>query len=123
MGNHLIFDKEKIEQYFARLNVPKSHRVYDITDLSSKDALDYLGLLQRLHLSSVPFENLDLHYSCHHSIVLDILQLFDKIVGSEARGGYCMENNALFHALLLSLGFSIYSCGARVNQSGSFLGW
>lgn len=34
-----------------------------------------------------------------------------------------MENNALFGTLLRSLGFTVYSGGARVFDGGSFTGW
>lgn len=120
----LRYTKEKIFKYFNRLNLPKEDQKYDIASLSPEEALEYLRLLQKHHLSEVPFENLNLHYSAHHSINVHPEALFSKIIGDNTgRGGYCMENNALFGTLLFSLGFNIYSAGARVNNGGILTGW
>ncbi|MGB7069262.1 MAG: arylamine N-acetyltransferase [Pyrinomonadaceae bacterium] len=73
--------------------------------------VETLRLLQRKHLSSVPFENLDVHWK--RPIVLDIERFFQKIVG-EKRGGFCYELNGLFNELLLSLGFTTRLISARV---------
>lgn len=72
---------------------------------------DSLRLLQRRHLLSVPFENLDIHWQ--RSIVLDTDKFYSKIV-HERRGGFCYELNGLFNELLLSLGFSTRLVSARV---------
>jgi arylamine N-acetyltransferase len=51
-------------------------------------------------------------------------ELFKKIIGdNNGRGGYCMENNCLFGTLLYTLGFHIYSGGARVYDAGNWTGW
>ena len=70
----------------------------------------------------MPFENLSLHYSAHHTISLDPTVLYAKIVGQQGekpngRGGYCMENNALFASVLRGLGYDVYSVGARIGRS------
>ena len=44
---------------------------------------------------------------------LDLDALYDRIV-VRARGGYCFEQNALFHAVLEDLGFDVRVCLARV---------
>lgn len=67
-------------------------------------------------MATVPFENLALHYSPHHSITLDPDFLFDKIV-ERKRGGYCMENNCFFGTVLRTLGFTVVSIGARVSNT------
>lgn len=119
-----VYSKEQIWKYFERLKLPEKDRKYDVSGLSAADALEYLTLLQKHQLAEVPFENLTLHYSAHHSINIHPQALFTKIVGdNNNRGGYCMENNALFGTLLYSLGFNIYSAGARVNNGGVLTGW
>ena len=83
-------------------------------------SLDEAGLrrLQRQHLLSVPFENLDIHWG--RKIVLDIDSIYRKVVG-ERRGGFCYELNGLFGALLNELGFPTRMVSARVsNGDGSF---
>ena len=70
-----------------------------------------LRLLQRRHLVSVPFENLDIHWN--QPIVLDLEKFFEKIV-VEKRGGFCYELNGLFNELLKHLGFKTRLVSARV---------
>lgn len=78
----------------------------------------FLEVLQRHHLAAVPFENLSLHYSVHRSISIDTQGVFNKIAQpGSGRGGYCMENNTLFGAVLQSLGYSVTSVGGRVNEA------
>ena len=86
-------------------------------------ALQVLTYLQKHHLAKVPFENLSLHYSPHHSVNLHPDILYDKIV-KKGRGGYCMENNCFFGTVLRSLGFTVYGAGARVHEgSGIYTAW
>ncbi|NOT46740.1 MAG: acetyltransferase, partial [Acidobacteria bacterium] len=70
-----------------------------------------LRFLQRKHLLTVPFENLDIHWK--RPIVLNTEKFYKKIVG-EKRGGFCYELNGLFNALLISLGFQTRLISARV---------
>ncbi len=70
-----------------------------------------LCLLQRSHLLTVPFENLDIHWK--RPIVVDTTKFYKKIVG-EKRGGFCYELNGLFNELLVSLGFKTRLISARV---------
>lgn len=70
-----------------------------------------LAALQRAHLLSVPFENLDIGRGV--PIVLDPVALHGKIVGRR-RGGFCYELNGLLHLLLTSLGFRSTMVSARV---------
>ena len=39
------------------------------------------------------------------------------------RGGYCMENNRFFATILYSLGFDVYSVGARVHTPNGYNAW
>lgn len=120
----VILTKDQVTSYFERLEIPAGKRCYDVTPLKDEDALRYLALLQKHHLAAVPFENLTLHYSAHHQISVHPNELFKKIIAdNNGRGGYCMENNALFGTLLRTLGFNIYSGGGRVWENGSWTGW
>ncbi|KAF2271585.1 arylamine N-acetyltransferase 1 [Westerdykella ornata] len=118
------YTREQIEAYFNRIKLPEQHRKYDIAGLTNEEALEYLSLLQRYQLAYVPFENLTLHYSFHRQISIHPEDLFKKIVGdNNGRGGYCMENNTLFGTVLHTLGFTIFSVGARVYDTGNWIGW
>ena len=79
--------------------------------LSEKEPnLQYLKALQRAHLLSIPFENLDIHY--RSKIILDYQKIFDKVV-TRKRGGFCHELNGLFYHLLYHLGFDCYIIAAQ----------
>lgn len=131
------YTQSQLEAYFAHISLPQISR--DLAFSGSKlhdnatNALKFLTELQQYQLAAVPFENLSLHYSQHYSISLDPEVLFKKIVGYEGnrasvegknyRGGYCMENNGFFGTVLRSLGFQVYSAGARVYKDGTYLPW
>jgi len=76
-----------------------------------KPTLEVLKILQKAHLLSVPFENLDIHNN--RPIELNIEQIFEKIVANN-RGGFCYELNGLFYELLTSIGFNAKRISARV---------
>jgi N-hydroxyarylamine O-acetyltransferase len=77
-----------------------------------------LRALQRAHLFSVPFENLDIHQG--HPIRLEINHLFDKIV-RRRRGGYCFEVNGLLAVLLEEIGFLVQRLSASsANDNGTY---
>ncbi|MBK9154405.1 MAG: arylamine N-acetyltransferase [Chloracidobacterium sp.] len=77
---------------------------------------EVLRLLQRKHLLSVPFENLDIHWK--RPIVLNVNRFYEKIVANR-RGGFCYELNGLFNELLRSIGYQTRLLSARVfNGTG-----
>lgn len=124
MSARATYTKDQITKYFARLGLPDQERNYDIAGLDPNSALEYLALLQKLQLAAVPFENITLHYSAHHSISIHPEELFKKIIDDDnGRGGYCMENNRLFGTLLNSLGFTLYSGGCKVWAADAWTGW
>jgi N-hydroxyarylamine O-acetyltransferase len=73
-----------------------------------------LQQLQKNHLLHIPFENLDIHY--HQPIQLDIHLIWHKIIINK-RGGFCYELNALFHHLLVQLGYEATLISARVYNA------
>lgn len=80
--------------------------------------LQTLRTIHRLHLLSVPFENLDIHFKT--PIYLNTQNFFDKIV-KKNRGGFCYELNGLFYELLRNLDFKVQMLSARVaNPDGSW---
>lgn len=73
--------------------------------------LDFLRELQRRHIESVLYENIDVIYA--RPISLDPARILEKFI-VEARGGICFETNGAFHALLLQLGFDAELFKARI---------
>ena len=71
---------------------------------STEPNLKTLSALQEAHLSSVPYENLDILAGKHNSLAP--ASLYERIVINH-RGGYCFELNGLFAWLLKQLGFEL----------------
>lgn len=74
--------------------------------------LAVLAELQRRHVYTIPFENLDVLLG--RPIRLDLPSIEQKIVQGR-RGGYCFEQNTLFKAALTTLGFKVESLIGRVR--------
>ncbi|MEM7103380.1 MAG: arylamine N-acetyltransferase [Bacteroidota bacterium] len=81
--------------------------------------LDTLRCLQKAHLMTVPFENLDIHIG--RQIILDTDRIFEKVVHNN-RGGFCYELNGIFHFLLKEIGFEVTRISARVFSEENGLG-
>lgn len=92
------------EKYLRRFGIEKS-------DISVNE--ESLRFLQKQHLLSVPFENLDIHWK--RPILLDTEKFYRKIV-EEKRGGFCYELNGLFCKLLNEIGFPSRMISARVHM-------
>lgn len=71
--------------------------------------------LQQLHMTAVPFENLDIALGA--GVDVDVDASIDKIV-EHGRGGWCFELNAAFAALLEAIGFDVLLLGAAVLLNG-----
>lgn len=91
----------EIEKYLERINY----------EGDTKPTLGLLNALQKKHLLSIPFENLDIHYNI--PIELNIPDIFEKLVINR-RGGFCYELNGLFYELLRVMRFDVKMISARV---------
>jgi N-hydroxyarylamine O-acetyltransferase len=78
---------------------------------SARPGYDTLAGMLRAHMSSIPFENLDVLLG--RSIRLDLDGLQQKLVRAH-RGGYCFEHGTLFAAALEAIGFRPVRHTARV---------
>ncbi|KAK2732828.1 N-terminal acetyltransferase [Myotisia sp. PD_48] len=116
----LIFSRDKLAAYVCRVfqcNLEEGEtRLQQLENLIQSYPIDALADLQRRHLATFPFSNVVLHYSQHHTISLDPDHLFNKIV-ERGLGGYCLENTGLFAIILRTLGYTLYTGGARVSKS------
>ena len=85
-------------------------RIGYVGDLApARTTLDALHLA---HATHIPFENLDILRGI--PIKLDLASLQAKLVAG-GRGGYCFEQNRLFAAVLIALGFAVTPLAARVR--------
>lgn len=94
-------EEANIDAYFERIGFAGS----------IAPTLQTLELLHALHPAAIPFENLDPLLEI--PVRLDLTNLQQKLL-FERRGGYCVEQNLLFKAVLETLGFSVRGLGARV---------
>jgi N-hydroxyarylamine O-acetyltransferase len=87
---------------------------------STEASLETLKRLQRQHLLSVPFENLDIHRNVPIKLNLEII--YQKVVENH-RGGFCYELNGLFLQLLLALNFKAHLISATVYSEENGYGF
>jgi len=95
-----------------RLNIPLYLKRINYTK-EVKLNKETLFELQRRHLKSIPFENLDIHFGIE--IKLDIDSIYTKIILNK-RGGFCYELNGLFYHLLNDIGFDVRMISGRVYR-------
>ena len=72
-----------------------------------------LQQLIQAHAEAIPFENIEV--LARHVPRLDLAGLQDKLL-AQRRGGYCFEQNALFRAVLLAIGFDAQPMEARIRS-------
>ncbi len=108
----IIFNRTNMNKksYLDRIEIKKTHITADF---------ESLRFLQRQHLLTVPFENLDIHWK--RPIALDGNRFYDKIIG-EKRGGFCYELNGLFYELLEEIGFQSKIISAKVSKGNGDFG-
>jgi len=80
---------------------------------ASRPDLDTLIALQRHHVCSVPFENLDVQLGRPVTIAAE--DAYEKIVVN-GRGGWCYEQNGLFGWALSEIGFEVTRMAASVMR-------
>ncbi|KAG9260937.1 arylamine N-acetyltransferase, pineal gland isozyme NAT-10-like [Astyanax mexicanus] len=94
-----------LKEYFKRIG---------FSGLNDKADLDTLCTIHKLHVMTIPFENLSIH--CGEKITMDLKVIYEKIV-CDNRGGWCCENNLLFSWVLKEMGYTFTTLGAKVFNS------
>lgn len=92
----------QLDSYFARIGYGGS----------TAPTLDTLNALIFAHVTTIPFENLDVLLG--RGISLDDAAVDAKLL-AQGRGGYCFEQNTLFLRVLTQLGFQVTPLSARVR--------
>ena len=121
-----VYSEEQLAQFLTHIQIPSKYHL----DNDPERNLAFLTSLHTHMLSTVPYENLTIHYSKTHTISLDPQHLFRKIVVENCgRGGYCMENSLFYNQILRGLGFNAYTVGVRIRHrvdgvpQGEYIGW
>ncbi|CAN8104163.1 unnamed protein product [Discula destructiva] len=130
MPSPSAFSQPQLQHYLQHIGfpLPLSH---------PRDAF-FLRTLHRCQITSIPYENLSLHYNPAHNNSIDPQHLYAKIIPdfaapdspSRGRGGFCFETCVFFLHILRALGFTAYSSSARIRirdhvtrvPSGPFVG-
>lgn len=106
--------EDQLDRALAHIDYPRAKH--------AADPLRRLHQLMLHHLARVPFENVGIHYSKTHILSLALDDLFDKIV-VRSKGGYCVELNAFFAAILRGLGYKVLTVAGRVKHGDTYSGW
>ena len=118
------YSKEQIQTYLKRVKLPPKYvdsPVFSDSSLArtKEHGLPLVQAMVRYHICNVPFENLEIHYSAHKKISLNMDDLYVKF-GERGlkygRGGRCMENSGFFGTVLRSLGYDVRNCAGRVSR-------
>ena len=97
-------DKQMLDLYLERIGLD------EVPPLTPEG----LAKIQRAHLESIPFENLDIQDG-KVPLKLDEDSLADKIIVRK-RGGICYEQNLLYWAVLKAMGFKATMRGAGARD-------
>jgi N-hydroxyarylamine O-acetyltransferase len=81
-------------------------------DGPSQPTVAVLAEIQRRHVQTIPFENLDIQLG--RPIHIDVASIEEKLVAGR-RGGYCFEHNTLLGAALTAIGYAVTPLAARVR--------
>lgn len=92
------------------MNKEKYLKRIGIENIENECSLAVLEKLQYAHLTTVPYENLDLIHGVPLSLKVE--DIYKKVVENH-RGGYCFEVNCLFEWLLKEFGFKTTAYFAR----------
>ncbi|KAK7754517.1 hypothetical protein SLS62_003537 [Diatrype stigma] len=111
---------EQVEGYIDRISLPHTVRAWLRQGPNGPNALEAIIKLQQCHLAAIPFENLDLVYSSHHSIQTQTHLAYEHIV-KRGRGGVCDSVHPLFARLLRFYGFLVYLTGSRINAAAGIV--
>ena len=94
-------DEANLDAYLRRINYAGS----------IAPTLETLQAIHRLHVSTIPFENLDPLMG--RPVRLPLSDIEQKLL-LERRGGYCLEHNLLLKAVLESMDYAVTAVGAGV---------
>jgi arylamine N-acetyltransferase len=121
-----VYTSDQIEAFLRHIQIPNEYYPANKPVLNAA----FLNALHVHTISTIPYENLTLHYSPTRQISVEPHHSFQKIIGDgRGRGGYCMEISIMFNHILRGLGFKAYTAGVRIRRredgvpSGEFIGW
>ncbi|KAF3765778.1 cysteine proteinase [Cryphonectria parasitica EP155] len=110
------FSPAQIQHYLQHISFP-------LPLTHPRDTI-FLQTLHRCQITSIPYENLSLHYNSARTNSIDPQDLYAKFLPdfhptaseqSRGRGGFCFETSVFFLHILKGLGFRAYPTAARIR--------
>lgn len=124
-----IFNEDQISTFLRYIGLPQPLQQYRYSENAATD-LHFLTQLHTHMISTVPYENLWLHYSPTHTNSILPQDTFTNIVtNGRGRGGYCFQVSIFFNHILRALGFPAYLTPIRIRHrvdgipQGEYSGW
>ncbi|EME40322.1 hypothetical protein DOTSEDRAFT_56541 [Dothistroma septosporum NZE10] len=115
-----VFTEDEVNAFLSYIGLSPTLHQQRYTGDVQKD-IHFLTQLVIHTISTIPYENLSIHYSPTHTVTIVPRDSYAKIVlRACGRGGYCMENSLLFNHILCDLNFPVYTapCRPRTRVNG-----
>ncbi|KAK9311696.1 hypothetical protein V1524DRAFT_441620 [Lipomyces starkeyi] len=113
LSQRSTYSLAQLSQYYDHISLPTCHR-----NATAEDGLPFLTVLTKYQLAGIPFEPRAALLATSQHLSLDPQHLLHQMIEQGTnRGGYCMENDCLCGTVLRSLGFNVYSVGARASDA------
>lgn len=112
-----ILTEAQLSTYLSHINLPIPFHSYRYTTKNSPASdLHFLTLLHTHTITTLPYENLSLHYNPTHTTTVSPLTTYHKTITTpHSRGGYCMELSLLYLHVLRALNFYVYPSMVRIR--------
>ncbi|KAM0244355.1 hypothetical protein ACHAP5_006371 [Fusarium lateritium] len=109
------YSEVQLKAWLHRIGLTRDYLRYIDSPAAFPKTHESLTTLFRCQITTFPYENLSVHYSHAHQVIIQPHVLFDKMMQApdKVRGGYCMELSIFFHHMLRGLGFDVYMTGVR----------
>ncbi|KAL6705111.1 hypothetical protein ACN47E_007370 [Coniothyrium glycines] len=129
MAHPSSINDDQLSQFLAYIKLPQSLQSYRYGANPTTD-LHFLTQLHIHTISTIPYENLWLHYNPTHTNNIFPQNTFSNIVSSaRGRGGYCFQLSIFFNHILRALGYPAYLSAVRIRHrvdgipQGEYSGW
>ncbi|KAH7414066.1 arylamine N-acetyltransferase 2 [Phaeosphaeria sp. MPI-PUGE-AT-0046c] len=124
-----VFTDSHVSSFLTYVGLLPSLQSYRFTGNVTKD-LHFLTQLHIHTISTIPYENLWLHYNPTHINTIAPLDIYNSTVSrNQGRGGYCFQVSIFFNHMLRALGFAAYLVPVRIRMRvngvpyGDYGGW